>query len=374
MSEVRVRFAPSPTGEMHVGGLRTALFNYLFARARGGKFILRIEDTDQERYVQDSEKRIFEILDWAGITPDEGPRVGGPHAPYHQSERTELYRRAADELIAQGHAYRCYVSSEELEEMRAEQVARSLPPKYDGRHRNLGETERARYEAEGRKPVVRMRLPDREERIVVDDLVRGKVAFNSSQLDDQVLLKSDGFPTYHLAVVVDDNAMGINHVLRAEEWLPSTPKHLFLYRWLGYEPPKYAHLPLLLNPDRTKMSKRMGDTAAEDYRDKGYLPQALLNFLALLGWNPGDDREIFSMDELVGLFSLERVVKSGAVFDRAKLDWMNQGYIGALEPDALWRALKPFIERTPFAGHDEETLKKVSLVAQSALVLLSDIG
>lgn len=374
MSAVRVRFAPSPTGELHVGGLRTALFNYLFAKKQGGKFILRIEDTDQERFVESAEEGIIKVLDWAGMTPDEGPHLGGAHAPYRQSERLHLYREASEKLIESGHAYLCYVSSEELDDMRARQVAQGLPPKYDGRHRNLSLEEKARFESEGRKPVVRMRMPDKEERIVVDDMVRGKVAFNSSQLDDQIIIKSDGFPTYHLSVIVDDNAMGITHVLRAEEWLPSTPKHLYLYRWLGLEPPIYAHLPLLLNPDRTKMSKRMGDTAAEAYRDKGYLPQALINFLGLLGWNPGTDEEIFSLSEMIEKFSLDRVVKAGAVFDLQKLDWMNQSYLGKFEPEALYTALKPFINATPYADQDEKVLKKICVTVQPALITLKDIG
>ena len=374
MSDVRVRFAPSPTGELHVGGLRTALFNYLFARQQGGTFVLRIEDTDQERYVEGAEQGIVDMLRWAGIEPDEGPHVGGPHAPYRQSERLAGYRAAAETLLAAGHAYRCYVSPQELDQMRADQQARGLPPKYDGRHRNLAPEDRARFEAEGRKPVIRMRLPDREERVVVDDLVRGKVAFNSNQLDDQVLIKSDGFPTYHLAVVVDDHAMGITHVLRAEEWLPSTPKHLYLLKWLGWEPPRFAHLPLLLNEDRSKMSKRSGDTAAEDYRRKGYLPDALVNFLALLGWNPGDEQELFTREELIAKFSLDRVGKAGSVFDRKKLDWMNQTYIGRLDADALFEALRPFIARTPYAGADEALLRKVCATVQPSLVTLADIG
>jgi nondiscriminating glutamyl-tRNA synthetase len=373
MPDVRVRFAPSPTGELHVGGLRTALFNYLFARQQGGRFILRIEDTDQERYVEGAEAGIVDMLRWAGLEPDEGPHVGGPVGPYRQSERLPMYREAAERLLAEGHAYRCYVTPEELEQMRTEQVARGLPPKYDGRHRNLTPEDCARFEAQGRKPVIRMRIPDREERVLVDDLVRGKVAFNSAQLDDQVLIKSDGFPTYHLAVVVDDHRMGITHILRAEEWLPSTPKHLYLFKWLGWQPPAFAHLPLLLNEDRSKMSKRSGDTAAEDYRRKGYLPDALVNFLALLGWNPGDEQELFTREELVSRFSVERISKSGAVFDRKKLDWMNQTYIGRLSPDALYAALRPFIERTPHAGEDEATLRRICVTVQPSLVTLADI-
>jgi len=349
------------------------LFNYLFARKHGGRFILRIEDTDQERYVEGAEAGIIEMLHWAGIEPDEGPHLGGPVGPYRQSERLAHYREAAERLMASGHAYKCYTSPDELEQMRKDQLARGLPPKYDGRHRNLTSEDHARFEAEGRKPVVRMRIPDRDERIVVDDLVRGKVAFNSGQLDDQVLLKSDGYPTYHLAVVVDDHLMGITHILRAEEWLPSTPKHLYLFKWLGWEPPRFAHLPLLLNEDRSKMSKRSGDTAAEDYRRKGYVPEALVNFLALLGWNPGDEQELFTREELVEKFSIERVGKSGAVFDRKKLDWMNQTYIGRLGPDALYAALRPFIERTPHAEAEEALLRKICLTVQPSLVTLADI-
>ncbi len=256
MSAVRVRFAPSPTGDLHVGGLRTALYNYLFAKKHGGSFILRIEDTDRERFVPGAEEGIIDLLHWAGVKPDEGPHKDGGYGPYRQSERLHLYREAAGRLIEQGNAYRCYCTPEELEQMRREQQARGESPKYDGRHRNLTGAESARYEAEGRKHVVRMRIPEQAERIVVRDQVRGEVEFDSRQLDDQVLLKSDGFPTYHLAVVVDDTAMEITHILRAEEWLPSVPKHLLLYRWLGYDVPVMAHLPLLLNEDRSKMSKR----------------------------------------------------------------------------------------------------------------------
>ncbi len=373
MSTVRVRFAPSPTGELHVGGLRTALFNYLFAKHHNGTFVLRIEDTDRTRYVENAEQRLVDMLEWAGISPDEGPHKGGPYGPYQQSERLALYQAAAAQLIEQGHAYRCYCTPEELDEMRKAQVARNLPPKYDGRHRNLTEDDRRAYEAEGRVPVVRMRLPDRDERIVVDDLVRGKVVFNSGQLDDQVLIKSDGYPTYHLAVVVDDNAMGITHVLRAEEWLPSVPKHLYLYRWLGYELPQFVHLPLLLNPDRSKMSKRMGDVSVESYRDNGYLPAAMFNFLALLGWNPGNDQELFGRDALIQAFSIERVGKAGAVFDRDKLDWMNQQYIGQLSVEALYDAVQPFLAGTPYAAQDADFMKKILATVQPALIRLTDV-
>lgn len=371
---VRVRFAPSPTGELHVGGLRTALFNFLFARHHGGQFLLRIEDTDRERFVPGTEEGIIAMLHWAGIDPDEGPHKGGPVGPYRQSERLDLYRRAAEELIDKGFAYKCYVSSEELDEMRKQQQAKGLPPKYDGRHRNLSADERKHFEDQGRVAVVRMKLPERDERVIVSDLVRGKVAFNSKELDDQVILKSDGFPTYHLAVVVDDHHMGITHVLRAEEWLPSTPKHLYLYKWLGWDPPEYAHLPLLLNDDRSKMSKRKGDVAADAYRAKGYLPDALINFLALLGWSPGEDRELLTREELIRDFSVERIAKAGAVFDREKLNWMNQHYIGQLDPERLYALLRPYIDQTPYAQENEATLRKICRTVQPALVTLADIG
>ncbi|MFI5400989.1 MAG: glutamate--tRNA ligase [SAR324 cluster bacterium] len=374
MASVRVRFAPSPTGELHVGGLRTALFNYLFAKHHGGQFVLRIEDTDRERFVPGAEEGIIDMLHWAGIDPDEGPHKGGGFGPYRQSERLHLYRQSADDLIAQGLAYKAYDTPEELEQMRKQQVVKGLPPKYDGRHRALTDAERRRFEDMGRVPVVRMKLPDRDERIVVDDLVRGKVAFHSKELDDQVLLKSDGFPTYHLAVVVDDHHMGITHVLRAEEWLPSTPKHLYLYKWLGWPEPAYAHLALLLNEDRSKMSKRKGDVAAEAYRAKGYLADALVNFLALLGWSPGDDRELLTREELVREFSIERISKSGAVFDREKLNWMNRQYIQKLDPDRLFALLRPYIDKTPYAREDEATLRKICGTVQSALVTLADIA
>jgi nondiscriminating glutamyl-tRNA synthetase len=374
MTSIRVRFAPSPTGELHVGGLRTALFNYLFARHHGGQFLLRIEDTDRERFVPGAEQGIVEMLRWAGIEPDEGPHKGGSAGPYRQSERLNLYRAAADELIAKGLAYKAYDTPEELDEMRRQQAAKGLAPKYDGRHRSLTDAERSRFEGMGRVPVVRMKLPERDERIVVSDLVRGKVAFNSKELDDQVLLKSDGFPTYHLAVVVDDHHMGITHVLRAEEWLPSTPKHLYLYKWLGWPEPEYAHLPLLLNEDRSKMSKRKGDVAAEAYRAKGYLADALVNFLALLGWSPGEDRELLTREELVRDFSIERISKSGAVFDREKLNWMNQQYLQKLDSDRLYGLLRPYIEKTPYAGEDEATLRKICRTVQPALVTLADIA
>jgi len=322
IGKVRVRFAPSPTGYLHVGGLRTALYNFLFARKHGGSFILRIEDTDRTRYVKGAVENLIETLRWAGIEYDEGPDKGGAFGPYIQSERLELYRQYAQMLLEQGKAYRCFCSEERLEAMRKEQQRSGIPSKYDRACLRLTATEIQHNIDSGVPYAIRMKMP--ESSIVrFNDLIRGEIEFQSDTLDDQVLLKSDGYPTYHLANVVDDHLMGITHVIRGEEWLSSTPKHVLLYEFFGWEKPQFAHLPLLLNPDRSKLSKRQGDVAVEEYREKGYLREALVNFVALLGWNPGDDREIFTLDELQREFSLERVNKSGAIFNIEKLNWLN---------------------------------------------------
>ena len=339
MTQVRVRYAPSPTGYLHVGGLRTALYNYLFARQNDGVFVLRIEDTDQERKVEGAVEAMIEALRWSGVDFDEGPGKGGPYGPYVQSERLPLYRAAAEQLLASKHAYRCYRTPEELEELRRQHELAKKATRLDVR---MPEEESARRAAAGASFVVRLRVPDGGT-IQFHDIVRGEVSIASDLVDDQVLLKSDGFPTYHLANVVDDHAMRISHVIRGEEWISSTPKHVLLYRYLGYEQPEFAHLPLLLNPDRSKLSKRHGDVAVESYRDKGYLPEAMLNYLAFLGWNPGDEREIFSAEELIREFSLERVNKSGAVFNREKLDWFNAIYLRKRPADEIVADLKPML-------------------------------
>jgi glutamyl-tRNA synthetase len=319
---VRVRFAPSPTGYLHVGGLRTALYNFLFARKSGGKFILRIEDTDRARYVEGAVENLIDTLRWAGLNYDEGPAVGGEFGPYVQSERTDIYRKHVDILIGKKEAYRCFCTPERLEEMRKELQKQKLTAKYDRTCLRLSEKEIQDNIAAGKPFVVRMKVPDNAT-VQFSDIIRGDVEFSSDQIDDQVLLKSDGYPTYHLANVVDDHLMQISHVIRGEEWLSSTPKHVLLYQFFGWEMPKFAHLPLLLNPDRSKLSKRQGDVAVEDYRAKGYLKEALINFIALLGWNPGDDREIFTLEELEKEFSLEKVNKAGAIFNLEKLNWLN---------------------------------------------------
>jgi len=341
---VRVRFAPSPTGYPHVGNIRTALFNWLFARHSGGKFIVRIEDTDVARKVDDALEAILEGLKWLGLDWDEGPEVEGDYGPYFQSQRLSLYREAAERLIRQGDAYYCYCSPQRLKEMREEQAKRKQPPGYDRRCRNLSEAERAQKESEGITPVVRFKTP-LEGSTRFNDLIWGEVVFDHSTIDDLVLLKSDGYPTYHLANVVDDHLMEISHVLRAEEWLSSTPRHLLMYHALGFEPPQFAHLPMILGNDRAKLSKRHGSVSITEYREQGYLPETMLNFLTLLGWSLDDKTEIFSRIELTASFSLERISRTGAIFNQEKLNWMNGAYIRSLSPDDFTRRALPFLEK-----------------------------
>jgi len=340
---VRVRYAPSPTGQPHVGNIRTAIFNWLLARHEGGAFVLRIEDTDQARIAPGALESIFESLRWLGLDWDEGPEVGGPYAPYFQSQRLDHYHSAASRLIDAGHAYHCFCSPQRLEAVRAEQMRLKVPPKYDRRCRELSPGERREFEAQGITPVVRFKTP-LAGRTAFHDVVRGQVVFENDTLDDFVLLKSDGFPTYHLANVVDDHAMGITHVLRGDEWVPSTPRHVLMYEAFGWEPPIFAHLPMILGPDRAKLSKRHGATALQDYREKGFLPEAVFNFLGLLGWSLDDKTEIISKDEFVRHFSLERIVKSPAIFNLEKLTWMNGVYIRELPPETLAEHLASFLE------------------------------
>ena len=340
---VRTRFAPSPTGFPHVGGIRTALFGWLFARRHGGKFILRIEDTDVARTVEGAVESIIEGLKWLGLDWDEGPEVGGPYGPYTQSQRLKLYHEAAARLIEKDQAYYCYCSPERLEKMRELQVLRKVPPGYDRHCRNLSTREREQYLAEGITPVVRFKMP-LSGQTRFQDIVRGNVVFENNLMDDFVLLKSDGYPTYHLANIVDDHAMEISHVIRAEEWLSSTPKHVLLYAAMGYEPPEFAHLPLILGPDRSKLSKRHGAVSVLEYRNQGYLPETMLNFLALLGWALDDKTELFSREQLINEFSLERVSKTAAVFNIDKLNWMNGVYIRQLNNEEFTRRVIPFLE------------------------------
>ncbi|RPH94430.1 glutamate--tRNA ligase [candidate division KSB1 bacterium] len=336
---IRTRYAPSPTGYLHVGGLRTALYNYLFARQNGGSVILRIEDTDQTRRVDGAVENLLSVFHWLSLEFDEGPHRGGAFGPYVQSERLGLYHDHVKQLAAKEYAYPCFCSSETLEQMRSQQAARSMVPMYDRRCLRLSREEAERRIAAGEPHVWRMAVPAHRE-VVIHDAIRGEVKFGTDTVDDQVLIKSDGFPTYHLANVVDDHLMRISHVIRGEEWLPSTPKHILLYEFFGWEPPVFAHLPLLLNPDRSKMSKRSGDVAVEDYRKKGILPEVLINFVALLGWHPGDDREMFTLLELVREFSLDRVNKAGAIFDQTKLHWLNTEYVKAESDDVLFEHVR----------------------------------
>lgn len=321
---IRTRFAPSPTGYLHVGGLRTALYSYLLAKKHEGKFVLRIEDTDQKREVEGATAHLIEMLEWAGLIPDESPSSGGPFEPYIQSQRTETYRKYADDLLEKKHAYRCFCTAERLTEMREQQEKAKQAPMYD-RHCLYLTDEEIQKNLDEKKPfVIRQKIP-LEKLVKFKDLVRGNVTFAAKTLDDQVLLKSDGFPTYQLANVIDDHLMEITHVIRGEEWLPSTPKHILLYEAFGWEHPEFAHIPLLLNKDRSKLSKRQGDVSVEDYIEKGYSKEAIINFIAFLGWHPGGDNEdeIYNLAELVEHFSIEKVHKAGAIFDLEKLDWFN---------------------------------------------------
>lgn len=333
MDKVRVRFAPSPTGYLHIGGARTALFNWLYARHFNGDFILRIEDTDLERSTEEAIHAIIEAMGWLGLTWDEGP--------FRQMDRLERYQEEADRLIAMGRAYRCYCTPEELEERRKAAIERKEAPKYDRRCLTLPEEQCRAYEAEGRKPVIRFYSPDEGE-TVINDLVKGKVVFENVNLDDFIMVRADGIPTYNFAVVIDDHDMTITHVIRGDDHLSNTPRQVLVYQALGYDVPEFAHLPMILGPDKTRLSKRHGATAVEAYRDDGYLPQALTNYLALLGWGY-EDQTIFALDELIQKFNLESVGKSPAVFDPAKLEWMNGVYIRELSLDELAEMIKQFL-------------------------------
>jgi glutamyl-tRNA synthetase len=373
---VRVRFAPSPTGHPQVGNIRTAMFDWLLARHTGGTFILRIEDTDVARTAPGALEAITEALRWLGLDWDEGPDVGGDFGPYLQSQRLDLYKAAAEKLVSRGDAYYCYCSPERLEAMRREQVARKQPPGYDRACRDLTPQECARKEARGIRPVVRFKVP-REGRTGFTDIIYGDVLFENSTIDDFVMLKSDGYPTYHLANVVDDHAMKISHVIRGEEWISSTPRHLLMYRALGYEPPRYAHTPLILGPDRAKLSKRHGAMSVLEYRDQGYLPETLFNFLVLIGWSLDDKTEIMTRQQLIDSFSLERIGKTGAVFNRDKLDWMNGVYIRSLGPDDFAARALPFLNKGLPAGIrrplDSDYVRRIMPLVQERTKRLTEV-
>ena len=342
-SPVRVRFAPSPTGKVHAGNIHTAIFDYLLARHTGGTFILRIEDTDVERKEEGAVEHMMEALRWLGLDWDEGPGVGGPYGPYYQSQRLQLYKEAAEKFVAQGDAYYCYCSPERLEAMRKEQAVKQTSG-YDRLCRNLTAEERAAKEAQGIKPVVRFKVP-LEGQTKFHDIIYGDIVFDNSTIDDFVMLKSDGYPTYHLANVVDDHAMKITHVIRGEEWISSTPRHFLMYEALGYTPPVYVHMPMIVGADRAKLSKRRGAVSILEYRDMGYLPEALFNFLVLIGWSLDDKTEIMTRRQMIENYSLERMGRTAAAFNQEKLDWMNGVYIRDLSVEELTDRLLPFMEK-----------------------------
>jgi glutamyl-tRNA synthetase len=371
---VRTRIAPSPTGDPHVGTAYVALFNYALARQTGGQFVLRIEDTDRSRSSAEAEAMIFDALRWLGLDWDEGPGVGGPNGPYRQSERTEIYREHVERLVADGHAYPCFCTRERLDELRAEQKAAKVQLGYDGRCRTIEPAEAAARRAAGEPHVIRLAMPTEGE-ITVDDLLRGEVSFAAAQIDDQVLLKSDGYPTYHLANVVDDHLMGISHVIRAEEWLSSLPKHVCLYRAFGWELPVFCHLPLLRNADKSKISKRKNPVSVNYYRRAGYLPEAMLNYLALMGFAMPDEREEFSLDDFVEAFDPRRISLGGPVFDLSKLTWLNGRHIRSLEPAELLDRLRGgilsdayLLEVLPLAHERIDTLADFVAYAEPFLV------
>jgi len=372
--KARTRIAPSPTGYMHIGTLRMALYNYFLAKQTEGSFIIRIEDTDRARMVEGAVENLLETMKEIGIEHNEGPYIDengemkekGDFGPYVQSKRLDLYTQHIDKLLEDGNAYRCFCSKERLTEMREEQRALKQTPKYDRACLKLTDDEiQAKLDA-GESYVIRMKVPEGE--TTFNDVIRGTIKINNSEIDDQVIMKSDGFPTYHLAVVVDDHLMEITHIIRGEEWIPSTPKHLMLYKMFGWDSPSFAHAPLLLNKDKTKLSKRQGDVAVEDYLKNGYLPKALVNFIATLGYNPKSDQEIYDEEELIKLFDLSKVNKAGAVLNVEKLDWLNNHYLRQMTKEELAKAVKPF------TSHDvnSERIQKALIIERTRLNRLTE--
>lgn len=361
---VRVRFAPSPTGFVHIGSLRTALYNYLFAKKMGGEYILRVEDTDQSRLVEGAIENMLNAMKWAGVNHSEGVILDdsgkvvqkGEYGPYIQSQRLDIYQEYIKQLLDSGKAYYCFCTKERLDEVRDAQRAAGETAKYDGHCKNLSKEEVEANIKAGIPYVIRLRLPENHT-IKFTDLVRGDMEFNTNDLDDQVLMKTDGFPTYHFAVVVDDYLMKITHVIRGEEWVSSTPKHVYLYEAFGWEVPVFVHLPNILNKEKKKLSKRQGDVAVEDFKKKGYLPEGLVNYVALVGWSPEDNQELFTMEELEKAFSVERVSKSGGVFDTEKLNWVNQHYIKDGDDAYLTDLAIPFLIEDGFITEEEATNK-----------------
>lgn len=361
---VRTRIAPSPTGFPHVGTAYIALFNLVFAKAYGGEFILRIEDTDQTRSTSQSEQMILDALKWVGLEWSEGPDVGGPHAPYRQSERRDIYKQYAEKLLNDGHAFRCFCTPQELDAMRAEQMAKGEAPRYDGRYAHLSKEESDKLAESGKPFVIRMRVPS-EGNCTFDDMLRGQVTIPWEQVDMQVLLKTDGMPTYHLANVVDDHLMQISHVIRGEEWISSAPKHQLLYQYFGWEMPVLCHMPLLRNPDKSKLSKRKNPTSITYYRDAGFLPQALLNYLGRMGYSSPSEQEKFSLDEMIDGFDIKRVSLGGPIFDTDKLSWLNGEYLRELTPEQLKNKILNW-------ANDSDKLTAIAAAIQPRIHLLSD--
>ncbi len=366
---VRTRMAPSPTGQYHIGHIRTLLYNFAFAKKNGGRFIIRVEDTDRERYVDGAVERILAVIKDYGLVWDEGPDVGGPYGSYVQSERLKIYKKYALELVEKGFAYYCFCSKERLEEVRKDCNIKHKIPKYDRHCLNIP-LEEAKKRASKEQFVIRLKIPDNED-LEYNDLVMGKVSINSENLDDQVLLKSDGFPTYHLAVVIDDHLMKITHIIRGSEWISSTPKHILLYKYLGWQMPQTAHIPVFLDPaGKGKMSKRRGSVSARSFLDEGYLPEALLNFIALLGWTHPGGREIFSLDEFIKVFDIKDVNKSNPVFDYDKLNYFNGYYIRKMSNEALYDRLIKF--DPDLKNVDKERLKKIIALEKERLKTLGE--
>ncbi|MDP3900698.1 MAG: glutamate--tRNA ligase [bacterium] len=374
--KIRTRIAPSPTGFVHIGNLRTALYNYLFTKQQGGDFVLRIEDTDQSRKIEGAMEKIFEVLEWSGLSWNEGPLKGGEYGPYIQSQRLDLYKKYARQLVDSGHAYYCFCTPKDLEQMREEQTKNHQAPHYAGPCREADIARAAEKIKTGSPFVIRLKVP-KNELVTFDDIVYGKISFNSKEIDDQVLLKSDGFPTYHLAVVVDDHLMKMTHIMRGEDWLPSTPKHILLYEAFGWEKPVYCHLPNILGEDKKKLSKRTAAVSVEDFKKAGYLPAALINYLALLGWNPGTEEELFLIDELIKKFDLKKIHKAGAIFDLKKLDNINGQYIRNLQTNKLVELCLPYLKDEygdKLNVYSEEYINKVIKLEQERLKKLSDIA
>ncbi|MEA1940303.1 MAG: glutamate--tRNA ligase [Candidatus Caldatribacteriota bacterium] len=368
-NKIRLRFAPSPTGMLHIGGARTALFNWLYARYSKGTFILRIEDTDQVRSTEEAVNVILEGMKWLGLDWDEGPGKEGKYGPYYQMQRLSLYKKYAQQLLKEKKAYYCYCTKEELAESRKRQLkVNKSHPKYDRHCLNLSDEEKRKYEKEGRKPVIRYKIP--EKKIVFNDLLRGEVSFDGELLSDFVIVKSDGIPTYNYAVVIDDALMNITHVMRGDDHISNTPKQILLYEALGFDVPKFAHIPMIMGEDHAKLSKRHGAASVMEYRKMGYMPEALVNYIAHLGWSPGNDREIFSIEEIIKQFSLKNISKHAAVFSTDKLNWFNNEYLKKMPVDSLTKLLLPYLKEADYIKDEKLSPEKFEWVKEIVKLML----